>query len=81
MKKVFAFALVLSLLGVLAMSQDALARRGGTCPDDNPKRSADCSEKGEKGEKAGLVDQIAKRGAETEKGEKGEKGEGVEKVG
>lgn len=43
MKKLFAFALVVSFLGVMALSQDALARRNGTCPDDHPKRSG-CSE-------------------------------------
>jgi len=67
MKKIFAFALMLSLLGVMAVSQDALARRGGTCPDDNPKRRAGCTDDNK------VIEQIAKKGAETEKGEKTEK--------
>lgn len=43
MKKAFALALVVSFLSLMAVSPEAYARRNGTCPDDNPKRSG-CTE-------------------------------------
>lgn len=71
-KKISALFLALMFLGTMAISQEAHARRGGTCPDDNPKRSAGCTDDNK------AVKRIAKNGPEAEKGEKTEK---TEKVG
>lgn len=72
MKKAFVLALVVSFLGLIAVSQDAHARRNGTCPDDHPKRSAGCTDDNR------AVEQIAKRGADDNNptDDKGGKGEG-----
>jgi|GEM_PF-5569460 hypothetical protein len=72
MKKAFVLALVVSFLGLIAVSQDAHARRNGTCPDDDPKRSAGCTDDNKAVEQI----EIAKGGADDNP-----KPEGTEKTG
>jgi hypothetical protein len=73
-KKISALFLALMFLGTMVISQDAHARRGGTCPDDHPKRRPGCTDDNK------AIEQLAKRGVENEKGEKGEKTEKTEKT-
>jgi hypothetical protein len=43
-KKMSALFLALLFVGAMSVSQEAHARRGGTCPDDHPKRRPGCTD-------------------------------------